>query len=118
MNGTTPRVGQLDSTPRGMAFLVRVVSHGDVAADSEVEGPGSRRPLYIPDSATLLAACHRPGGVTLNGTSATPPRAIPKEVMKPVRSDEVAQMVAPTRFDHDFRSHSHLPIADFRFGNV
>jgi hypothetical protein len=71
-------------------------------------------PLYIPHSATHLAACHRPSGVSLNGTSATSPRNISKEVVKPVRSDEDAQMVAPIRFDCDSRSHSHILTAEFR----
>jgi hypothetical protein len=71
-------------------------------------------PLYIPNSATDLAACHRLSGVTINGTSATPPREGPKEVVKPVRSDEDAQIVPPIRFCFNSRSHSHtsLPIAD------
>jgi len=38
--------------------------------------------------------------------------------MKPVRSDEDPQMVAPIRFSFDSRSHSHTLIADIRFGNV
>jgi hypothetical protein len=58
---------------------------------------------------------YRPGGVNLNGASAAPPRNYPKEVSKPVRSDEVAQMVAPIRFGFDSRSYSHTPMAGFRF---
>jgi hypothetical protein len=70
-------------------------------------------PLYIPHGATQRAACHRPSGVMFNGTSAIPPRNVSKEFMEPVRSDEVAQMVAPIRFAFGSRSHSHssMPIS-------
>jgi hypothetical protein len=97
-----------------------VVVHDGVALCSVVKGSVydelSEWLLYIPHCATQLAACHRSSGVIINGVSAAPPRDNPKEVVKPVRSDEVAQMVAPTRFDYDSRSHYHTPMAGFRLG--
>jgi hypothetical protein len=56
--------------------------------------------------------------VIINGASAGPPRKGIKEVMNPVRSDEDAQMVAPTRFASDSRSHSHIRIPDSRLGTA
>ena len=104
--------------------MVRVVIHDDdddvlcsVVEGSVLHEYESGQYIYLSAPLSMRHVIGLVGGASMEHRLACRKRD-PKEVMKPVRPDEVSQMVAPTRFEFDSRSHSHILIADFRFGNV